>query len=162
MPPRHAAPRPPHPSFYNVAPIAAIAPIAPIAPLAPITPNSNLTVTLKQAAVGVGAILIAGSGWAYMVSNQLAQGKDISEIKTTVAAVTTANVAATKEQDAKREAMGRDFLNAQKDIAKSIGDLAIQQATQQHDMKSATDALARLSEQLGSVTQTAPASLRRR
>jgi len=117
---------------------------------APITPGTKISVNLVQfgfiaagIAVVVGGYLYMENGQASLTKAQDAFGKDIAEIKTTVGSTS-------KEQDTKREQMGKDFLASTSKIADQVAELNKQMAVQQTQTKLMTDTLTTISNQIGS------------
>ena len=95
----------------------------------------------------VCAIAVTAGGYWFLVDNQNAQGKDIAEIKTTV-------TNATKDQDNKREQLGKDFLASNQKIADKVGDLNAAVLVQQATAKTMADTLAHISDQLSTAIVT--------
>lgn len=110
-----------------------------------ITADSHVTLSVKQVLIAIAAVAGIGSGYAYLVWNQTGTGKDVSELKATVASVATKTDSASKEQDAKREQMGKDFLASQQKLVDRVADLhdaVVQQKATQDAMASTLTTIA--------------------
>lgn len=118
-----------------------------------LTPESGLSITLKQALV-VGAIVAgAGSGYGYLVYTQSTQGAAINEIKTTQAVNTVSVLAVAKEQEEKRTALGKEFIESNRAIVTAIGELKTLSAVQQERQKTTDEKLSKVLDQIGAALQ---------
>lgn len=124
-----------------------------------ITPDSHVTLSIKQILVALGGVVVGASGYFYLVSNQTAAQRDIAEIKTNVAAVTSNTQSASKDQDAKREQLGKDFLASTNKIADEVNMLNAAMIHQQDQTATMNNTLVTISNQLGELSRpqkTAP------
>lgn len=112
---------------------------------ASISPESHITMSLKQVVITVGAIAVGAVGYAYLVYTESTQGTDIATIKTTLSATT-------KDQDQKRDQMGKDFLTSQNVLVAKVNDLNTTVQLQQHDTQAMAETLKTISAQLGNLT----------
>ena len=117
-----------------------------------ITPDSSVTLSIKQILVVFAAVVAIASGYFYMVWNQAAANKDIQDIKASVSTVTQSAAVTTKEQDEKREQLGKDFIASTDKIASKVNDLSTQMALTQQETKVQTDTLTKISNQLGELS----------
>lgn len=119
---------------------------------ATITPETGFKLSLVQlGAFIVGAFLIA-SGYVYLVYN-------VTDIRDKQAAAITTTTAAIKDQEERRSALGKQFLDSNEKIATAVSSLATQLAVQQERQKSTDEKLEKVLTQI-SVTlgpQTVPA-----
>lgn len=88
-----------------------------------ITADSHVTLSIKQIIFAFVAIAGLGSGYAYLVWGQTSVAKDVAELKSSVSTVTVKTDDASKDQDKKREQMGKDFLASQQKIVDRVSDL---------------------------------------
>lgn len=124
-----------------------------------LSPESHITMSIQQIVMVAFILLTAGSGYAYLVWNQSAATSSIAAINTKIDTVATATTAVSKDQDAKREQMGKDFLASTEKIADKVSDLNTALAVQQSTTKTMADTLTTISNQLGEVlTHAAPAT----
>lgn len=114
-----------------------------------ITPDSHITMSIKQILFVLGSVIVGAGGYFYIVWNQSAANRDIAEIKTTVASVTTSTTQASKDQDAKREQLGKDFLASTNKIADEVSILNSAMIHQQDQTATMNNTLVTISNQLG-------------
>jgi galactitol-specific phosphotransferase system IIB component len=110
-----------------------------------LSPESAITMSVKQVLITVGIIAASVSGYAYLVYTESTQGADIVVIKTTLSTTT-------KEQDAKRDQMGKDFLDSQTKLNAKVSELTTAVQVQQHDTQTMSETLKTISNQLGNLT----------
>lgn len=122
----------------------------------PLSPETGLALSLKQALFIIGALLVAGSGWAYLVMGQAATSKDVTDIKAAQTTITATATAALNAQEEKRAALGREFLASNEKIAAKVGELATAIAVQQNQQKATDEKLSKVLDQLGMVLQQTP------
>ena len=117
-----------------------------------ITPDSHITMSIKQVLVVLGCVIVGAGGYFYLVWNQSASQRDIAEIKSTVASVTNSTQTASKEQDVKREQLGKDFLASTNKIADEVSALNSAMIHQQDQTTTMNNTLVTISNQLGELT----------
>jgi hypothetical protein len=117
-----------------------------------LTADSHISLTIKQALVALGLIATIAGGYYYLVNTQSSQGHDIAEIKATVGNVTQTTEATARDQDAKREQMGKEFLASTEKIAEKVSELNTAMAVQQTTNKQMSDTLTTISNQLGELS----------
>lgn len=122
---------------------------------AAITPEAPMMITLKQAIVAICVLVGAGGTAALFMYTLNAQGVAIEQITKKQDALGATAIAASKEQEQKREQLGKEFLASNREIATKVGDLTTQLAVQQTQMKLTVDALSRISEQLSVIAPPA-------
>lgn len=116
-----------------------------------ITPDSHITMSIKQILFVLGCVIVGAGGYFYLVWNQTAAQHDIAEIKTTVASVTQTTATSSKDQDQKREQMGKDFLASTNKIADEVNTLNAAMIHQQDQTTTINNTLVTISNQLGEV-----------
>jgi len=109
-----------------------------------LTPEIGIRVTIQQALVATGFILMAGVAYGYLVWTQASQGADIKMIRDNFVTVSNSVRMATEEQDKKRDRLGEQFLASNKEIAEKVGALATSIAVQQSSLKSTDEKLTQL------------------
>ena len=117
-----------------------------------ITPDSHITMSIKQVLVVLGCVIVGAGGYFYLVWTHSASQRDIAEIKSTVASVTNSTQTASKEQDVKREQLGKDFLASTNKIADEVSALNSAMIHQQDQTTTMNNTLVTISNQLGELT----------
>lgn len=113
-----------------------------------ITPESGVTVNVKQMLVALGVVLGAGAAYASIIYTQNSQGADLMTLRKTLELAVSNNQSTTKEQEQKREALGKEFLASNREIAAKVGELGTLLAVQQTQIKSTTETMAKIADQL--------------
>ena len=109
---------------------------------ATITPETGFKVSLTQFLMIVGAVFTVAIGYAYLVWGVA----DIKQAQEKTVAKTTEIVT---DQDKKREALGKQFIESNEKIAASIIQLTTLTAVQQERQKSTDEKLERVLTQIG-------------
>lgn len=112
---------------------------------ASLSPESQISLTIKQVIITVAAIVVGATGYAYLVYNETSQGADIATIKTTINTTT-------KDQDQKRDQLGKDFLTKQDELNTRVSQLNTSVQLLQHDTAATAETLKTISNQLGNLT----------
>lgn len=116
----------------------------PVVESQPLTPESGLRVTLKQAIVGVVAVSLTASGYAYLVWNQSSQGTKIEKL--TAKLETAAKVTTDKAQEdaTSRVKIREDFMANQQKMTEVLGKLDTRLAVAENNQKAANDQLGKI------------------
>ena len=117
----------------------------------PLSPETNLALTMRQAVIIIGALLVAGSGWAYLVMGQSATSRDVGDIKSAQTAIASLTAGIVRDQDEKRTALAKEFLASNEKIASKIGDLTTLVAVQQTQQKATDEKLGKVLDQIGTL-----------
>lgn len=114
-----------------------------------ITPETGFKMSLVQLFMVIGAVFLVAVGYAYLVWG-VADIKD-AQIKTVAK---TAEIV--KDQDGKREVLGKQFIESNEKIAASISQLTTLTAVQQERQKSTDEKLERVLGQIGARLEQQP------
>ena len=117
-----------------------------------ITPESRVSLNITQLIMMAGAIASIMIGLGTILINQSTFKDDVTAMKVDVKTVAEAATNVSKEQDTKREQMGKDFLASNKEISARVADLHDAQVVQQMTTKQMADTLTTISNQLGSLS----------
>lgn len=120
---------------------------------ATITPETGFKVSLTQFVMVVGVVFTVAIGYAYLVWG-------VADIKETQTKTVIKTSDAIKEQDEKRTALGKQFIESNEKIATAVGTLATQMAVQQERQKSTDEKLEKVLTQI-STTLAPPVPIRR-
>jgi ribosomal protein L30E len=114
-----------------------------------LSPETNIALSLKQVIFALAAVLVAGSGWAYLVMGQQSTSKDVGDIKAQQAVIASTTAGIVKDQDEKRAMLAKEFIASQEKIAAKIGDLTTLVAVQQNQQKTTDEKLSKVLDQIG-------------
>jgi hypothetical protein len=121
-----------------------------------LSPGTHVSLTLSQFAVifGLSFTIIGGAiaGWSVLKSSVTTANDKVDTFSAKLDQAVTANNNQFKDQDNKREQLGKDFLASQAQIVAKVSDLNAAVTVQQHDTKTIADTLSKISDQLSTVT----------
>ena len=125
--------------------------------------DSAVAVTVKQAMIVAAVVLAAGAGYGTIVWNQSSQSNEIKSIQASTREqderrerMAKEFLQLTREQDERRAALAKEFLASNREIATKVNDLTTAIAVQQATQKATSDALAKISDQLGTIGRQLP------
>ena len=110
---------------------------------ATITPETKFKVSMVQMFSIAAGIFFVAIGYAYLTYN-------VVDIKAVQTDALTKTAAAIKEQDEKRNTLGKQFLDSNEKIAAAVTTLATQMAVQQERQKSTDEKLEKVLTQISS------------
>jgi oligoendopeptidase F len=121
-----------------------------------LSPGTHVSLTLSQFAVifGLSFTVVGGAiaGWSVLKSSVTTANEKVDTFSAKLDQAVTANNNQFKDQDNKREQLGKDFLASQAQIVAKVSDLNAAVTVQQHDTKTIADTLSKISDQLSTVT----------
>jgi uncharacterized protein HemX len=117
-----------------------------------LSPGTHVSLTITQFILILGAVVTVAGGYYWMQSNVVATVAKVDTFSTKLDTAIKTNADQFLTQDNKREQLGKDFLAKQDQLNAKVSDLNTSVALQQHDTKTIADTLAKISDQLSSVT----------
>lgn len=121
-------------------------------PARDLTPETHISMSVTQIGLLAAILFAFGGGWLALQLGQGSLRADVTDIKTTVSTVSNTAQAAAREQDVKREQLGKDFLASNQKIADRVNDLNTQLQVQQQSVKITNETLSKISDQLGHIS----------
>jgi len=120
-----------------------------------LSPGTHVSLTISQFVIIFFAAFtfIGGAivGWTVLKSSVTTASEKVDTFSTKLDQAVKANTDQFKDQDNKREQLGKDFLASQAQIVAKVSDLNAAVTVQQHDTKTIADTLAKISDQLSTV-----------
>ena len=116
-----------------------------------LTPGTHISLTIMQFIAMIAGIATLAGGYWWLETNVTSANTKVDYIGTKVDAAIKTNLDGIKDQDNKREQLGKDFLASQELIASKVSDLNAAVTVQQHDTKTIADTLSKISDQLSAV-----------
>ena len=116
-----------------------------------LTPGTHISLTIMQFIAMIAGIATLAGGYWWLETNVTSANAKVDYIGTKVDAAIKTNLDGIKDQDNKREQLGKDFLASQQLIASKVSDLNAAVTVQQHDTKTIADTLSKISDQLSAV-----------
>jgi hypothetical protein len=120
-----------------------------------LSPGTHVSLTLSQFAIifGLSFTVVGGAiaGWSVLKSSVTSASDKVDTFATKLDAAVKTNNDQFKDQDNKREQLGKDFLASQAQIVAKVSDLNAAVTVQQHDTKTIADTLSKISDQLATV-----------
>lgn len=107
-----------------------------------ITPETGFKVSLTQLLMIIGGVFVVAVGYAYLVWG-------VSEIKTAQEKAVSTTALVINDQNQKREALGKQFIDSNEKIAASISQLTTLTAVQQERQKSTDEKLEKVLGRIG-------------
>ena len=117
----------------------------------PITPGSTIAMNLRQMIIVIVAVASAVFGYAYLVYTLNSHSTAIVDIDKKIDSNATTAVKSAEEQDAKREDLGKQFLENSKETSQGIATLNTTVGIQGEALKNAADSLNKISTQLNTL-----------
>jgi hypothetical protein len=140
-------------------PMNARAPSAQRSGRSQLTSSTQISLTVVQFAVVIGIVSLAVGGYWWLESSVSTAAIKVDTFSSKLDQAIRTNSDQFKDQDNKREQLGKDFIASNDRIAAKVQELNTAVTVQQHDTKTIADTLAKISEQLNTV-QIAPAARR--
>jgi len=120
-----------------------------------LTPGTHISLTLTQAIIAVLGLSTVIGGYIWLKVDASSAKTTAAETSTKVDVLATkveaaakTNNDALKDQDAKREELGKDFLAKQDQLNAKVTELTTSITVQQHDTATIASTLAKISDQL--------------
>lgn len=120
---------------------------------AALSPATQISLTLVQFVAVVGIVALAVGGYWWLETNVTTAASKVDTFSTKLDQAVKANNDQFKDQDNKREQLGKDFLASQQQIVAKVSELNTAVTVQQHDTKTIADTLAKISDQLSTAAQ---------
>jgi hypothetical protein len=123
-----------------------------------LTPDTHVSLTIIQLIALVLGLLAVAGGYVWLkvdassakTTAELTSTK-VDTLGTKVEAAIQSNANQFKDQDNKREQLGKDFIASQQQIVAKVSELNTAVLLQQHDTKTIAETLAKISDQLNTV-----------
>lgn len=117
-----------------------------------ISPSTQISLTLVQFVAVVAIVALAVGGYWWLESSVSTAATKVDTFSAKLDAAVKTNADQFKDQDNKREQLGKDFLASQAQIVAKVSDLNTAVALTQQQAKLQTDTLNKISDQLSAVT----------
>ena len=117
-----------------------------------ISPATQISLTLVQFVAVVAIVALAVGGYWWLESSVSTAAAKVDTFSAKLDAAVKTNADQFKDQDNKREQLGKDFLASQAQIVAKVSDLNTAVALTQQQAKLQTDTLNKISDQLSAVT----------
>jgi predicted ATP-dependent Lon-type protease len=116
-----------------------------------LSPGTHVSLTLTQFILIMGAVVTVAGGYYWMQSNVVSTVAKVDTFSAKLDQAVKTSADQFKDQDNKRDQLGKDFLASQAQIVAKVSDLNAAVTVQQHDTKTIADTLAKISDQLNTV-----------
>jgi hypothetical protein len=117
-----------------------------------LTSGTHISLTIQQFLVVVCVVSVAVGGYWWLESNVTTASAKVESFSAKLDQAVKTNNDQFKDQDNKREQLGKDFLASQQQIVAKVGELNTAVTVQQHDTKTIADTLAKISDQLSTIS----------
>jgi hypothetical protein len=117
-----------------------------------LTPATQISLTVVQFIAVLAIVSLAVGGYWWLESNVTTAAAKVDTFSAKLDQAVKANTDQFKDQDNKREQLGKDFLASQQQIVAKVSELNTAVTVQQHDTKTIADTLSKISDQLSAVS----------
>ncbi len=117
-----------------------------------LTPGTKVSLTIVQFTAVMVIVALAVGGYWWLESGVATAATKVDSFSTKLEAAVKTNIDQFKDQDNKRDQLGKDFIASQQQIVAKVSELNTAVTVQQHDTKIIADTLSKISDQLSAVT----------
>jgi uncharacterized protein HemX len=116
-----------------------------------LSPGTHVSLTITQLILILGAAITLAGGYYWLQSNVVSTTSKVDTFAVKLDKAVQTNADQFKDQDNKRDQLGKDFLASQQQIVAKVSELNTAVTVQQHDTKTIAETLAKISDQLSTV-----------